>query len=316
MKFVRKFLNRLINPTRPVVITAVSVFACALAGTVAVLVFDVNLPLAYFLYLLSALTLSYCVYLAVLLAKIVKNGIVEKANGHDFSRRFVNDYAFRTLIYAAVSFVINLGYTVYNAVYGFAFGEIWYVALAVYYLVLGICRGSVVYRSRKTDLDWELGEEQKEIRRLKIYRTAGALMLLLTVALNAVMWLVKNNMGGYRYYGTPIFVAAVYAFWKIITAVNNQVKAHGSPDYAVKALRNLNLVDALVSLFALQTAMLAPHGDVGYGYYSASFGTAICVFCAALGIFMIVKSSREIKKSPYVEVSLSQYLKGGTGNGS
>ncbi|MGN0806503.1 MAG: hypothetical protein ACI4MC_05640, partial [Candidatus Coproplasma sp.] len=98
-------------------------------------------------------------------------------------------------------------------------------------------------------------------------------------------------------YGYTIYVAAIYAFYKIIMAIYNVVKANKSDDAIVSALRSINLADALVSILALQTAMFKQFGgDFQFeGEMNAATGTIVCALTVALGIFMIVSSNKRLK---------------------
>jgi hypothetical protein len=68
----------------------------------------------------------------------------------------------------------------------------------------------------------------------------------------------------------------------------------------VRAIRHINLADALVSILALQTAMFKEFAiGQNVGVYNAVTGGVVCALTLALGTFMIVtaeKRSRILKK--------------------
>ena len=74
-------------------------------------------------------------------------------------------------------------------------------------------------------------------------------------------------------------------------------KARKTDDFGVRAIRSLNLADAMVSILALQTAMFAefsPGGD--NALFNAATGFGVCVLTAALGVFMIIVARKEKRK--------------------
>ena len=68
----------------------------------------------------------------------------------------------------------------------------------------------------------------------------------------------------------------------------------------VRASKNINLADAMVSILALQTAMFHEFGtgmgDFNIGTMNAITGAVVCALTAAIGIFMIVYTTLIIRK--------------------
>ena len=95
-----------------------------------------------------------------------------------------------------------------------------------------------------------------------------------------------------------IYVAATYTFIKVTTSIVNFFKAKKQTDYTVEALRNVNVADAAVSVLALQTAMFHSFGGEGIstGVANALTGAAVCIVVFLLGVFMIVKGNKGLKK--------------------
>lgn len=64
----------------------------------------------------------------------------------------------------------------------------------------------------------------------------------------------------------------------------------------VKAVRDINLADAMVSVLALQTAMLrefSPGQNVDF--VNCLTGGVICALTVALGIYMVVYGGRKLR---------------------
>ena len=91
---------------------------------------------------------------------------------------------------------------------------------------------------------------------------------------------------------------AAYAFYKIIMAIYNVMKARKQEDFTVLALRNIGLADAFVSILALQTALLHTFSDPGMdiSLFNTFTGTAVSLFSLGLSVSMIVRGSKIIKE--------------------
>ena len=81
----------------------------------------------------------------------------------------------------------------------------------------------------------------------------------------------------------------------------NAVKVKKFGDYGLQSLRNINFADALVSIFALQMAMVATFGgadDGGMYILNIFVGAFVFIATFALGIFMIVRAATRLNKLP------------------
>ena len=76
------------------------------------------------------------------------------------------------------------------------------------------------------------------------------------------------------------------------------IKAHKQTDLTVRAIRNINLVDALVSILALQTALLTmfSEGDINISLFNTLTGIAVSVLSVGIGIYMIISANKKMKE--------------------
>ena len=100
----------------------------------------------------------------------------------------------------------------------------------------------------------------------------------------------------FTYMGWTIFAYAAYAFYKITIAIITLVKAHKQTDLTVRAIRNINLVDALVSILALQTALLTmfSEGDVNISLFNTMTGIVVSALSITIGVYMIVFANKKM----------------------
>jgi hypothetical protein len=250
----------------------------------------------YILYGLTAICFGYCIYTLVIYISKAKITITNKLKSHTFTNRLLEQYSFRTLIFAIVSLVISLGYALFNGVIGIIELSIWYGALSAYYFVLFAMRGGILaYNNKKRKADF--GEQKGKIKETKTYLATGCLLIILPICLSFAIMQMVLGKNSFEHAGLAIYPAAIYAFYKIIMAVVNMVKSHKQDDYSVRAIRHINLADALVSILALQTAMFKEFAiGQNVGVYNAITGGVVCALTLALGTFMIITADRRLKK--------------------
>lgn len=253
---------------------------------------------AYIFYGLAAVTLGYTVYTLVLFVPKWKQGVIGVLKKNGFTEKLYEQYGFRTLIFAVFSLALSLGNAILNGTIGIVRLSLWYGALGAYYLLLSLMRGGVLlyHRKKKRYAERET-ETQIKVRELKKYRGCGILLVLLPLALSFAIWEMTVFGKGFVHAGLMIYVAAAYTFYKVTMSIVNFFKARKGDECTVRAIRNVNLADALVSVLALQTAMFhefSPHAD--FGMANAITGTAVCALTVTIGVFMIVNGSLKIKK--------------------
>ena len=135
----------------------------------------------------------------------------------------------------------------------------------------------------------------------KRYRLCGLLLVLMNVRPGRGV----GNFGdpqnrGFEYAGLLIYVMAAYTFTITAMAVVNLVRYRKYHSPVMSAARVLNLVTALVSMLSLETAMLTQFGGNDSPLFRrtmlATTGGAVCVLVVAVGAFMIIRSTRQLKR--------------------
>ncbi len=306
MKFFKAILKKLKEPTAAVATVAAILLILSAGGVFACIFLSAPHAVAYVLYGVSALFLCYFIYVAVCGWFKTRPRFYEWAEKHRLARRFIGDLTFRTMIFAALGMLINVGYAAFNAVYGVIIAvnygiiatSIWYCAVAVYYIILSVTRAVIIARTRNVNVNVTLTLQQQNMQKIKIYRATGWLLLILTAALITILWtMVQYPSMGFHFEGLLIFVAAAFTCYKIVFAAHNLIRVRGINDYAVRAVRNINFTDALVSVLALQTALLAAYSEgVDFTWLTALVGTAICISSAFTGVYMLVNGFKKCRR--------------------
>ena len=282
-KLFSKVLDILKHPRGWSLFVFYILFACTLTAAIA---FAILAPtqtiLCYVCYALAAAGLAYFVYTIVYLAPKIKNSTVRAMHRHRFTDNLLNDYGFRTVVFAAVGLAVNIGYAALQTAVGIASGSVWNIAIAVFYIVLIALKGMTFLGGKRARSDFE-----KEV---KIYRACGCMLNLLTAALIAIIVLMNRTNMRFEYAGLMIYAAAAYTFYKIAASAVQFSKAKRRGGPVVQALRNFNLVDALYSVFVLQVAMIQAFGSAQDAFANNITGAAVALLISGIGLFMIVRS--------------------------
>ena len=252
---------------------------------------------AYSLFGVAGTSLAYSVYLLIPMFPKMKSNIIAWMESRDFTYLLLRNFGFRTLIFAIGSFVMSVLFSAFNAYMGIANRSIWYGALATFYIALAFLRGGVlVYH--KNRMQSKNKAQDEDLEKAKIYRNSGIITLVLNVALSSAIAQMIFSDAHFTYIGWTIFAYAFYAFYKITMSIITLVKAHKQTDLTVTAIRNINLVDALVSILALQTALLTMFGDgtMNISLMNTMTGSVVSVLSVTIGVYMIVSANRKIKE--------------------
>lgn len=247
--------------------------------------------LSYVFYGLAGVTLAYSVYTIVIYAPGIRQKLIHLIKKTAFGRRMLEGYGFRTIIFAACSTAINIAYVAFHVVLAFMERSFWYGSLAAYYgMLVALKSGLVLYHRRKGDKD----EKERKRLELRKYRTCGILLTIIPLCLVVPILQIVFLDKAFVHEGWTVIAFAAYAFYKIIMAVYNLVKARKEEDLTVQAVRSVGFADALVSIFSLQTALLFSFSEgENYAAMNALTGGIVCLFTIALGVTMLVKAHKK-----------------------
>lgn len=257
---------------------------------------NVNPAVTYVSYLLSAYALVITITGITGVVRFIRQGIdkhplVRKALSIPLISRYLKEDMFRaeTALYQGV--FINLLYAGIKMFSGIFYRSVWFITLAVYYILLAIMRASLLHYVRKAG--------KNDVSGWRRYRLCGIILMFMNIALAGIVILVVYQNSGFEYPGMLIYVMAMYAFYATIMAVRNVVKfrKYGSP--VMSAAKVISLTAALVSMLSLETAMLTQFGAADDPEFrkimTASTGAVISLIVLGMAVFMIVYSTKQIK---------------------
>ena len=247
-------------------------------------------------YGLAALFLAYSIYTVVRWGPNAKHTAEQKLRKIKFADTFLSSYSVRTIVFSGITTLINFAYVIVNGVTAINYSSPWYYALTSYYFALMLIRLIVILFSGRALKKYGKGSSEFLRARLTVYLWCGAALLVLEGSLSAVITLMiilpqKSETG------LILAIAnATYTFYKVILAVINKIKSGRAHEPIAQSLRNINLTDALVSLFSLGITLSTAAGGDLPPQLNALVGFAVCIFTACLGIYMIFDGIRRKKK--------------------
>lgn len=294
MDRMKKILKKLFClppvPTLLISVPAYGLVIYALAGK------NVEPVIAYAAYFLSAYAFIITVTGITGIVRFVRQGIdrhplVRKALGIPLVSRYLREDMFRAETGLYQGFFINLLYAGIKMLSGILYRSVWFITLAVYYILLAVMRASLLHYVRKAGKD--------KVSEWKRYRLCGIILLFMNIALAGIVILVIHQNSGFEYPGMLIYVMAMYAFYAAIMAVRNVVKFRKYGNPVMSAAKVINLTAALVSMLSLETAMLTQFGAADDPLFrqimTASTGAGISLVVLGMAVFMIVRSTRQMK---------------------
>lgn len=277
-------------PTLLISIPAYMLVIYALAGE------NVNPFIAYASYFWSAYAVVITITGIVGVVRFVRQGmgehpLVKRVRGIPVVDRYLREDRFRAEAALYLGFLINLFYAGVKMFSGILYQSVWFITLAVYYILLAVMRFSLLHYVRKQGRDI--------VSEWKRYRLCGTILLLMNFALAGIVILVIHQNSGFAYPGVLIYIMAMYAFYATITAVWNVAKfrKYGSP--VLSAAKVINLTAAMVSMLSLETAMLTQFGAADDANFrqimTASTGAGVSLIVLGMAVYMMIHATRKLK---------------------
>ena len=287
MKDWKQIGKRLLFPGRAVLLAGVPLAAALLAYA-----FVVEGGEGIVSYVAFAFSSYMTVAVCACMPRLVREAIA-LAHRIPWLHRYMTDDHVRMHVSLYLSLGLNRLDAVMKLLMGVYFRSVWFVTLGVYYALLTALRFMLLGHVRRNVPGRAMASE------LKHFRLCGAVLIPMTIALTGVVILVIDRNEGFQYAGYLIYVAAMYAFYKVISAVVNLVKYRRYNSPVMSATKAVSLASALVSVFALETAMLSQFGQERDPLFrrimTTATGAGICAFILSMAAVMIIHATRRLK---------------------
>lgn len=239
--------------------------------------------LCYIVYAIAAIALAYSIYTMIRMRGRIRDSVGMLIYKSPLASRYVSDHGFRALVGAVMSLALNILFGVFNGVMGIMSSSYWYGSLALYYILLAVIYGVILF-DRKNDS-------------YKSYRRSGIILSLLNVVLSIAIAQMIFESRAFEYAGLMIYAFAAFAFYKLTMAIIQAVKSRKRRGAGIRALAFINLCSGMVSILALQTALLAAFGEAGAdnSLFNTLTGSAVSLSLIGISIFMIINGTKKMK---------------------
>lgn len=191
-------------------------------------------------------------------------------------------------LYAATA--MNLLYAIVKLLSGIIYRSDWLAAFGLYFLLLTGLRLSLASYFRRKALGTDLTAEYRRIR-----LTGILLMLMNLVLVVIVIRMIAHNESN-DYAGVLIYAMAAYAFYAVIFAVMNILRARGHESPVYYAVRAVDLTAAMTAMLSLTAALIARFGENGPFRRTvlAICGAAVCGIVLWMSMLLICRSTKQL----------------------
>ena len=192
-----------------------------------------------------------------------------------------------------LGFGANFFYAVFKILTGARYGSVGLGTEAVFYIVLGVVRYSLV------------GEERRIAKKEHAARTrsewaavarCGRLLLLLDLAATAIIAEIARGRPRFPYSAFVIAITALYTAGRVALVVFQLVRLRHHARPLFSAIRALNLAASLFSIFSL-TAVCLTRSTLSFSAqqtWNAVSGSAVLLALTALAVLLILRARRAL----------------------
>lgn len=245
---------------------------------------ETTLP-AYLLYPLSA----YCLCaLCVKFPATLRRG-KEWISAHPKVSALLsnNELHFKLELYAEQ--FINFAYGIFKIVSGVVIGSAWIGCDGIYNMSQALIQLFQILRRRKTGT---LTQQWKS------YRMCGILILLMHTTLIGIVFQMINWNRADEQGQILVIATAFFAFYKITSSLISIAKDRKHPHPVDSSVRMLELAQAIFAIFSLQASMFHTFGTGESWEHLLNIitGCTVCMLIVGMGIYMIRRANREIRK--------------------
>ena len=257
-------------------------------------------PIGYVSYVLSAYTMTALVIFFLTMTEKIKSFITKVKNKkilksfvsrNKYSKRFITDIPYRVKATLYTTLILNLLYAALKLIAGIYYASFWYGADALYYIVLSTLRVLLLRQIRKEGRDLSI--------EFRIYRFCGILLFALNATLTGVVYQTINKSMGYQYPGLLIYIVATFTFGFLVTAIVNVLQYRKFNRPLFSAVMMTSLAQALVAMFALQSAMFASFGNSESqslkDLMNSLTGAGVCIAIFGMAVYMVVQANQNLK---------------------
>lgn len=184
---------------------------------------------------------------------------------------------------------INFAYGIFKVGSGVVYGSAWIGCDGIYNLAQALIQLFQILRRKKA------GSLERQWRS---YRLCGVLVLLMHLTLTGIVFQMINWNRAEEQGEILVITTAFFAFYKIISSFLSIAKDRKHIHPVDSSVRLLTLAQAIFAIFSLQASMFHTFGTGEHWeqLLNTITGCTVCLLIMSIGIYMIRRGNREIKK--------------------
>lgn len=293
---IKEKLKRVIFPHTLLVFL---LFNISVAGLVLIFMHGMEEhPVAYFVYVFSFYTL---VIVCVRIPGIVK-WWKRKLHENKYTNMYLTDKDLRMRISMYRGLVIAFVFATFKIILGFVYDSSWFFTMAGYNVILSLMRFVLIRQSEKKGLS----EYEQRVCELQSYRVCGWLMMVLNIAVSVIMFMVIVQKQTIQYNMIVTIGLAAFTFYCFTKAIINMVKYRERKKLIYAAVKRVDMVKAIVSIFILQVTMLTVFSGQGesidVGLMNTLTGVAVMISINTIAALMIVGAKGDFRQLENVDI--------------
>ncbi|MGN1213203.1 MAG: hypothetical protein ACI4TZ_04090 [Christensenellales bacterium] len=201
----------------------------------------------------------------------------------------------KILLSATFSVVITFLFAIYNLHLGLRYGDSWGKSISIYYLCLIVARIISLITERKIK---DSSEDKKDVERRKTYIGLSIFIFFIDLCLIAPITIMVVKPKDVNFGIIPAIAVATYTTYKTTMAIININKIKKVENLIYKFLRELSLIDAMISVLTLQHTLIMVNGGMtdSMQILSACSSFGILLVIIAFSICVMVKNLKNKQK--------------------
>lgn len=195
-----------------------------------------------------------------------------------------------------ISRLVNIAYGVFHVAAGYFMKSPWMGSNGLYYLVSALILEVLVGYERKVA---GINDDNRRLRTgWRVYELCGGLLFLLNLTMTGLVFQIIWQGHGEEYPGLLVFAVATYTFYKLIIAILRLVQCRKNRSPILGVARNMDMIEAMMSIFTLQTGMFAAFGQdfEHQTLMNCITGGAVCLLVVAGALGMMLHGRRRRKE--------------------
>ena len=218
-----------------------------------------------------------------------------KLHENKYTDRYLTDKDLRIQISMYRGLLISFIFATFKIILGFVYDSSWFFAMAGYNVILSFMRFLIVLQLQKKGLS----EDEERKQSLLAYRWCGWLMLVLNIAVSVIMFMVIVQNQRIEYHMIACIGLAAFTSYCFARAVINMIKYSRQKNPIYAAVKRMDMVKAIVSIFTLQVAMLTTFegqgGEINIRLMNMLTGIAVTITINTIGALMIAGAKGDVR---------------------